>query len=104
MPVPFFLEELEKACEAGLQLEHRVRRALEERPPLGRHRARIVEVLLEEQRGVARVESVDLRPGHSHRVVAACPGYQSGCEVMTAIIIPRKKQAATVITAAKASR
>ena len=66
VPVPFFLEPLEKACGAGLRLQHRVRRALEQHAPLRRHRARIVEVLLEHQRGVTRIQSVDLRPGHPH--------------------------------------
>ena len=57
-------KQLEQPRQAGLQREQRFGLALEERPPLGRHRARIVEVLLEEQRRVARVQSVDLRPGH----------------------------------------
>ena len=62
---------LEQPREAGLRCEQRLGRALEEVAPLGRDGAGVVEVLLEEQRGVARVQSVDVGPSHATPVVAA---------------------------------
>ncbi len=52
---------LEQARQAGLNREEGLRLALEERTPLGRDRRRVVEILLENERRVARVQSVDVR-------------------------------------------
>ena len=66
--------ELEQPREARLRRENGSGIALEEVAPLLRHRAGIVEVLLEKKRGVARVRAVDLRASHSYPVVAAAAG------------------------------
>ena len=58
--------ELEQPREAGLPLQQDLRLALEEVAPLLRHRAGVVEVLLEEQRGVARVQPVNVGTFHVH--------------------------------------
>ena len=59
------LEPLEQPRQAGIDGEHRLRVLLEERAPLGGDRCGVVEVLLEQQRGVARVQSVDIRSAHT---------------------------------------
>ena len=56
--------ELEQPREAGLPLQQDLGLALEEVAPLLRHGAGVVEVLLEEQRGVARVQPVDVGTFH----------------------------------------
>ncbi len=66
--------ELEQPREARLRREDGGGIALEEVAPLLRHRAGVVEVLLEKKRGVARVRAVDLRASHSCPVVAAAAG------------------------------
>ena len=57
---------LEQPREAGLPLQQHLGLALEEVAPLLRHGAGVVEVLLEEQRGVARVQPVDVGTSHVH--------------------------------------
>ena len=79
--------------------------ALEERAPLVRDRVGVLEVLLEDEGRVARVQSVD----SGRDAIETCcssdePRYQSGWLVTTAIVMPRKKQTAPIITAANASR
>ena len=59
------LQALEEAGEPRLGREQLFRRALKERAPLGRDGAGVVEVLLEQQRRIARVQSIDLGPAHS---------------------------------------
>src|SRR4051812_3645753 len=64
VPVPSGGGELEQACEAGLPLQEQLRLALEEVAPFLRHGAGVVEVLLEEQRGVPRVQPVNVGTFH----------------------------------------
>ncbi len=59
------LEAVEQAGEARLGSEQLFGGALEERPPLGRDSAGVIEILLEQQRRIARVQSIDLGPRHT---------------------------------------
>jgi hypothetical protein len=60
------LQKLQQAREARVRGDELAGAALEERAPLARDRLRVLEVLLEERAGVARVESVDVV--HAHRL------------------------------------
>ena len=55
---------LEQAREARERLDERGVPVLEQRPPFGRDRAGIAQVLLEQQARVARVQAVDVRSAH----------------------------------------
>ena len=59
------LERLEQAHETGVRRDELAVAALEERAPLSRDRGRILEVILEEQPGVAGVEPVDVVHAHT---------------------------------------
>ena len=99
------LEAVEQQGEARLDRDELVAvAALEDRAPLVGNRSGIVEVLLEDEGRVARVQSVYFGPDAITTFVAARARYQSGRLVTTAIVRPRKKQAAVIITAAKARR
>jgi hypothetical protein len=58
------LERLQQAEQAGMRLDELAVAALEERAPLGRDRVGILEVVLEQQPGVAGVEPVDVVHAH----------------------------------------
>ena len=57
-------EALEQPGEPRLGREQLFRCALEEGAPFGRDGTRVVEVLLEQERRIARVQSIDLGPTH----------------------------------------
>ena len=65
-PLPSSLQQLDKPSEAGVGRDELARAALEERAPLVRNPVRVLEVLLEQRVGVARVQSVHVV--HSHRL------------------------------------
>ena len=64
-------QRLEQASEAGERLDDCRVAALEERAPFLRNRLRILEVLLEQGLGIARVQSVDV--AHLHHVRSTTP-------------------------------
>src|SRR5258708_35001196 len=70
MPVPSGLEMFEQTRQTWLNRKEGLRLALEEGTPLGGDRRRVVEILLKNERRVARVESVDVRAGHLCAFVA----------------------------------
>ena len=67
MPVPLAVERLEEAVQARVCRDELARPAFEQVPPFGRHRVRVLQVLLEQVARVARVQAVDVH----HSVVAA---------------------------------
>jgi hypothetical protein len=69
-PVLLF-QRLEETSETGERLDERRVAALEECAPLLRNRLRILEVLLEQCLGIARVQSVDV--AHVHHVRSTTP-------------------------------
>ena len=71
--VPVALHALEQAHEPGLHRQQLLGGALEQRPPLVRNGGGVVQVLLQQQGGVTRVESVDLRSAHLSPFVAVAP-------------------------------
>ena len=84
--VAVFLQQLDEPREAWMGRDELARAALEERAPLVRNPVRVLEVLLEQRVGVARVQSVHVV--HSHRLcctsrdpsrVGASPTSRSGC-------------------------
>ena len=75
--------------------------ALEEVAPLLGHGAGIVEVLLEEQRGVPGVQPVDVGTFHVHACCSSGAGAtRAGGSCVTATVKPRKRQTAQMSTAA----
>ena len=64
MSVPVGGRAFEEPRQTGLPLQQYLGLALEQVAPLLRHGAGVVEVLLEEQRGVARVQPVDVGMSH----------------------------------------
>ena len=74
--VPVFLQQLDEPREAGMGRDKLARAALEEGAPLVRNPVRVLEVLLEQRVGVARVQSVHVV--HSHRLLLYQPGSLPG--------------------------
>ena len=100
----------DEIAEAGKRLEHALVRVLEERAPLGRDGLGVLEVLLEDEADVARVQAGDLRRRRHDLVVAGRPGKRRGARpqyrrasVAIATVIPRTNAAAPTKTATAAS-
>ena len=79
------LQVLDQPGEAGQRVHDRRVAALEQRPPLLRHRLGILEVLLEERLGIAHVQPVDITHAHLRFVLppplppGAASVRRSGC-------------------------
>src|SRR5690348_3061924 len=71
-------QALQQARETGQRLDQIAVAALEQRPPLGRDRLGVLEVLLEQDSCVAGVDSVYVRHGKPSFVVATSAPLRRG--------------------------
>ena len=100
-PSPSAAASSRRRASPGCRRSTRLGLALEQVAPLLRHGSGVVEVLLEEQRGVARVQAVNVGTSHDHSCCSSGRAATRACgSCATATVNPRKRQTAQMSTAA----